>query len=29
LYTLLGMLDAPTPPLYGMTADQVKAIASP
>jgi len=27
LYTMLGMLDVPTPPLYGMTADQVKARA--
>lgn len=25
IYTLLGMLDVPTPPLYGMTADQVRA----
>ncbi|HEV3058464.1 MAG TPA: DinB family protein [Vicinamibacterales bacterium] len=25
LYTMLGMLDVPTPPLYGMTAAQVQA----
>ena len=28
LYTMLGMLDVAVPPLYGMTADQVKAAAS-
>ena len=28
IYTLLGMLDVPTPPLYGMTSDEVKATAS-
>ncbi len=27
IYTLLSLLDVPTPPLYGMTADQVKAKA--
>ena len=27
IYTLLGMLDVATPPLYGMTAAQVKATA--
>jgi uncharacterized damage-inducible protein DinB len=25
LYTMLGMLDVPTPPLYGMTASEVQA----
>ena len=25
IYTMLGMLDVPTPPLYGMTAAQVQA----
>ena len=28
IYTLLGMLDVATPPLYGMTAAQVKAAAN-
>ena len=28
IYTLLGMLDVATPPLYGMTASQVKATAN-
>jgi uncharacterized damage-inducible protein DinB len=28
LYTMLGMLNVPTPPLYGMTATQVQARAS-
>ena len=27
IYTMLGMLDVPTPPLYGMTAAQVQAKA--
>ena len=27
IYTLLGMLDVPTPPLYGMTATEVQARA--
>jgi uncharacterized damage-inducible protein DinB len=27
IYTMLGMLDVPTPSLYGMTADQVRARA--
>jgi uncharacterized damage-inducible protein DinB len=27
IYTMLGMLNIPTPPLYGMTADQVQARA--
>lgn len=28
IYTLLGMLDVATPPLYGMTSAQVKAAAN-
>ena len=28
IYTMLGMLDVPTPPLYGMTAAQVQAKAA-
>ncbi len=28
IYTMLAMLDVPTPPLYGMTSDQVKANAA-
>ena len=28
IYTMLGMLDVPVPPLYGMTADQVRARAA-
>jgi uncharacterized damage-inducible protein DinB len=28
IYTLLGMLDVATPPLYGMTASQVQSTAS-
>jgi hypothetical protein len=28
LYTMLGMLNVPTPPLYGMTATQVQQIGS-
>lgn len=27
IYTMLGLLDVPVPPLYGMTADQVRARA--
>jgi len=27
LYTMLSMLDVPTPPLYGMTAAEVKALS--
>ena len=27
IYTLLGMLNVPAPPLYGMTSAQVKARA--
>lgn len=27
IYTLLGLLDVAVPPLYGMTADQVRAVA--
>ncbi len=27
IYSLLGMLDVPAPPLYGMTASQVQAVA--
>ena len=27
IYTMLGMLDVPTPPLYGMTATEVQARA--
>ena len=29
LYTMLGMLDVPVPSLYGMTANQVKAVSGP
>ncbi|HZP47711.1 MAG TPA: DinB family protein [Vicinamibacterales bacterium] len=29
IYTMLALLDVPTPPLYGMTADQVKAASTP
>jgi uncharacterized damage-inducible protein DinB len=25
IYTMLGMLDVPTPPIYGMTATEVQA----
>ena len=28
IYTMLGMLNVPTPPLYGMTAPQVQARAA-
>jgi uncharacterized damage-inducible protein DinB len=28
IYTMLGMLDVPTPPLYGMTSAEVKARAA-
>jgi len=28
IYTMLGMLNVPTPPLYGMTATQVQAAAT-
>jgi len=28
IYTMLGMLNVPTPSLYGMTADQVQARAT-
>jgi uncharacterized damage-inducible protein DinB len=28
LYTMLAMLDVPTPPLYGMTSSQVRAKAA-
>ena len=27
LYTMLGMLDVPTPPIYGMTADDVRGAS--
>jgi len=27
LYTMLGMLDVPTPPIYGMTASDVQAVS--
>lgn len=29
LYTLLGMIDVPTPPIYGMTAKDVQARSAP
>ena len=28
LYLMLGLLDVPTPPIYGMTATQVQAASS-
>jgi hypothetical protein len=28
LYTMLGMIDVPTPPIYGMTAAQVQGRAT-
>jgi uncharacterized damage-inducible protein DinB len=28
IYTMLGMLDVPTPPLYGMTSAEVKSRAA-